>query len=262
MKRRTNSMLKKSLIALMWIPIFVVAASAQTNWNGFYAGGNFGAALGRSTADTSTIFTGSDYFLPDSVAAIASAGRQKLSANAFTGGLETGINSQFGNNVLGAELDYESLRMSDNQSSSLPYPCCTTTSFTIDQSFKTNWLLTARPRFGRVVGPALIYATGGLAVTKIDYEAQFTDTFAGASEGAFVNKTKYGWVGCFGVAFPGPIEHLSMKAEYLYNDFGRVTMTSSNLTAFTPPEAFPGNEFTHSMALHAHVIRAGIDYRW
>lgn len=255
-------MFKKSLLALMWIPIFVVAASAQSSWNGFYIGGNFGAALGRSTANTSTIFTGSDYFVADSVAAIQTAGRQNLSANAFTGGLETGINSQFGDNVLGAELDYQSLRMSDAESSSLPYPCCTTTSFTIDQSFKTNWLLTARPRFGRALGPAFVYATAGLAVTKIDYEAQFTDTFAGASEGAFVNKTKYGWVGGFGVAFHGPTEHFSIKGEYLYNDFGRLTMTASNLTAFTPPTAFPGNEFTHSMALHAHVIRAGIDYRW
>jgi outer membrane immunogenic protein len=76
-----------------------------------------------------------------------------------------------------------------------------------------------------------------------------------------VNKAKYGWVGGFGVAFKGP-EHFSIKGEYLYNDFGRLTMTSSNLTAFTPPTAFPGNEFTHSMALHAHVVRAGVDYRW
>jgi outer membrane immunogenic protein len=103
--------------------------------------------------------------------------------------------------------------------------------------------------------------TGGLAVTKVDYQAQYSDTFAGASEGAFVNKAKYGWVGGFGVAFKGP-EHFSIKGEYLYNDFGRLTMTSSNLTAFTPPTAFPGNEFTHSMALHAHVVRAGVDYRW
>ena len=255
-------MFKKSLLALMWIPIFVVAASAQTSWNGIYIGGNFGSALGRSTANTSTIFTGTDYFVASSVTAIESAGRQKLSANAFTGGLETGINSQFGNNVLGGELDYESLRMSDSQSTTVPNTFNTTTSFTIDQSFKTNWLLTARPRFGRVIGPALLYATGGLAVTKVDYQAQYSDTFAGASEGAFVNKAKYGWVGGFGIAFQGPTEHFSIKGEYLYNDFGRLTMTSSNLTAFTPPEAFPGNEFTHSMALHAHVIRAGIDYRW
>jgi outer membrane immunogenic protein len=254
-------MFKKSLLALSLVPIFVVAASAQSEWNGFYVGGNIGGALGRSTANTSTVYTGSDYFVASSVAAIESAGLQKLSANSFTGGLETGINTQFGNNVLGGELDYESLRMSDSLSSTIPNTFNPTTSFTIDQSFKTNWLLTARPRFGRAMGPTLLYVTGGLAVTKVDYQAQYSDTFAGASEGAFVNKAKYGWVGGFGVAFKGP-EHFSIKGEYLYNDFGRLTMTSSNLTAFTPPTAFPGNEFTHSMALHAHVVRAGVDYRW
>jgi len=257
-------MFKKSLLALSLIPIFVVAASAQTNWNGFYVGGNIGGAMGRSTANTSTIFnpTSDGYFAPDSVASIETEGRQKLSANAFTGGLEAGVNAQSGSIVFGGEVDYESLRMSDSASSTVPYSCCVGTSFTLDQSFKTNWLFTARPRVGLAMGSSLLYATGGLAVTKVDYQAQFSDTFAGASEGAFVNKAKYGWVGGFGVAFPGPIEHFSLKAEYLYAGFGRLTMTSSNLTAFTPPEAFPANEFTHSMALHAHVIRAGFDYRW
>jgi outer membrane immunogenic protein len=255
-------MFKKSLFALSLIPIFVVAASAQTDWNGFYAGGNIGGALGRSTANTSTVFSAGEYFFPDSVPAIESAGRQKLSANSFTGGLEAGINAQSGSIVFGGELDYESLRMSDSASTTVPYPCCAGTSFTVDQSFKTNWLVTARPRIGFTIGPSLLYATGGLAVTKVDYHAQFSDTGGGASEDAFVNKAKYGWVGGFGIAFPGPSEHFSVKAEYLYTDFGRLTMTSSNLTAFTPPVAFPANEFTHSMALHAHVIRAGIDYRW
>jgi outer membrane immunogenic protein len=256
------SMFKRSLFGFLLILIFVTVAVAQTEWKGFYAGGNIGGALGRSTADTSTIFSSSGYFAGSSVTAIESAGRQKLSANAFTGGLEAGINAQFGNNIFGGEVDYESLRLNDSQSSTLDYPCCAGTSFTVDQSFKTNWLLTARPRFGHAMGPALVYATGGLAVTKVDYEAQFADTFATASEGAFVNKAKYGWVGGFGLAFKGPVEHLSMKAEYLYTDFGRLTMTASNLTAFSPPSAFPSNVFTHSMALHAHVIRAGVDFHW
>lgn len=255
-------MFKKSLLALSLIPSFVVAASAQTEWNGFYVGGNIGGALGRSTANTSTVFSSNGYFAESSVSQIESAGLQKLSANAFTGGLEAGMNAQSGSIVFSGEVDYESLRMSDSASSTVSYSCCVGTGFTLDQSFKTNWLLTARPRIGFLMGPSLLYATGGLAVTKVEYQAQFTDTFAGASEGAFVNKAKYGWVGGLGVAFPGPGEHFSIKAEYLYTDFGRLTMTASNLTAFTPPLSYPASEFTHSMALHAHVIRAGIDYRW
>lgn len=254
-------MLKRFFCAILFVPILVVAASAQSEWSGFYAGGNVGAALGRSTADTSTVFNPSGYFAVGSVAAIQTAGRQSLSANAFTGGVEAGIQAQSDNDVFGGEIDYDSLRMSDSASTTVPYPGFAATSFTIDQSFKTNWMLTARPKYGRVVGAALIYVTVGLAVTKVDYQAQFSDTFAGASENASVGKTKYGWTGGFGVAFMGPIDHFSMKGEYLYADFGRVTMTSANFTAFAPPISF-ANEFTHSMALHTHVIRAGFDYHW
>jgi len=255
-------MLRKCLFGMSLILIFVAAASAQTEWNGFYAGGNFGGALGRSTANTSSVFNSAGYFAASSVATLENNGRQKLSADAFTGGLEAGANGQSGGTVFGAEVDYESFRLNDNASSTVDYPCCAGSSFTLDQSFKTTWLLTARPRVGVAMGPSLLYATVGLAVTKVDYQAQFTDTFAGASEGASMNKAKYGWVGGFGIAFKGSDKHFSIKGEYLYTDFGRLTMTASNLTAFTPPISYPENEFTHSMALHAHVIRAGVDYHW
>jgi len=268
-------MLKRCLFGFSMILIFVSAASAQTVWKGFYAGGNFGAALGRSTANTSTVFSSTGYFVHSSVGELETNGRQQLSADAFTGGLEGGINAQSGSIVYGGELDYESLRMKDDESITVPNSCCTGQSFTLDQSFKTTWLLTARPRIGHTMGSALIYATGGLGVTKVDYQAQYTDTlFTGSFGGSFgnalesgsVNETRYGFVGGLGFAFKGPIEHLSMKGEYLYADFGRLTMESSNLTAISPATGvrtpYPSNVFTHSMALHAHVIRAGVDYHW
>ena len=255
-------MLKNCLFGLMLILIVVGVASAQSEWNGFYAGGNIGASLGRSTANTKSEFSSTGYFAASSVEALEINGRQKLSANAFTGGLEAGINAQAGSLVFGGEVDYESLRLNGSESVTVPYPCCTGTSFTLDQSFKTNWLFTARPRAGFAMGAMLLYATGGLAVTKVDYQAQFSDTYAAATENASVNKTRYGWVAGFGVAFRGLTEHLSLKGEYLYADFGRLTMTSSNLTAFSPPTPFPSNPFTHSMSLHGHVIRAGVDYHF
>jgi outer membrane immunogenic protein len=56
--------------------------------------------------------------------------------------------------------------------------------------------------------------------------------------------------------------HLSFKGEYLYAGFGTSTVTSNNLTAFTPPIAFPTNIFTHTVALHAKIARAGINFRF
>ena len=108
-------MLKRCLFGFSMILIFVAAASAQTVWKGFYAGGNFGAALGRSTANTSTVYSSTGYFVHSSVGELETNGRQQLSADAFTGGLEGGINAQSGSIVYGGEVDYESLRMSDER---------------------------------------------------------------------------------------------------------------------------------------------------
>jgi outer membrane immunogenic protein len=42
--------------------------------------------------------------------------------------------------------------------------------------------------------------------------------------------------------------------------FGSTTVSSSNLTAFTPPIAFPTNVFTHTMDLKSDVVRVGVNY--
>jgi outer membrane immunogenic protein len=52
-----------------------------------------------------------------------------------------------------------------------------------------------------------------------------------------------------------------VKAEYLHVDFGSIPTTSTNLTAFTPPIAFPTNVFTHSVHLTDDIVRLGLNYR-
>jgi len=256
-------MFKQFFLGSAIILTFAVAVSAQTDWKGFYAGGNAGDTLGRATADTSTVFSPTGYFATTSVTAITAAGRQQLRPNGFTGGGQVGYNGQSGNWVYGVEGDFGAMHLRSSQSTTAVYPCCSPTTFTVTQSIKTNWLLTARPRFGYTSGHALFYATGGLAVTKLNYQEVFTDTFATAHENGGSNKSKSGWTGGGGVEYQLPSnKHWSVKGEYLYADFGRVTNTSTNLTATTPPGSFPANVFTHSAKLHAHILRGGINYRW
>jgi outer membrane immunogenic protein len=256
-------MFKRLLLGSAIILTFAMGVSAQTDWRGFYAGGNVGDTAGRSTADTSTVFSSTGYFATTSPPAINIAGRQNLTPNGFTGGGQAGYNAQSGKIVYGVEADFGAMRLRQSQSSTATYPCCSPTAFTVTQSMKTNWLFTARPRVGYTTGHALLYATGGLAVTDLNYQAVFTDTFATARENGGVKKNKTGWTGGAGVEYQlANKKHWSVKGEYLYANFGRVTTTSTNLTAFTPPIAFPQNPFTHSAALHAHIIRGGVNYRW
>jgi outer membrane immunogenic protein len=256
-------MCMRFLLGTAFVLALAMGVSAQTDWRGFYAGGNAGDTLGRSTADTTTVFSPTGYFASSSVPAIAAAGRQQFRPNGFTGGGQVGFNGQTGSWVYGVEGDFGAMLLRQTQSTTATYPCCSPTAFTVTQSIKTNWLLTARPRFGYTTGHALLYATGGVAVTKLNYQEVFTDTFATAHENGGVNQTKTGWTAGAGVEYQLPSnKHWSVKGEYLYADFGRVTTTSTNLTAFTPPIAFPTNVFTHSDKLHAHILRGGINYRW
>jgi len=238
-----------------------LAASTETDWKGIYFGGNLGGALGRSTANTSTVFSPTGYFATTSVPAIASTGRQSLQPNGFTAGGQIGTNFQMGSLVFGGEADFGSVRLKESASSTTVYPCCSPTNFTVTQSIKTDWLFTARARGGFAVGKALVYLTGGLGTTQLNYSAVFTDTFATAGESGGVDKRKNGWMA------GGGIEHrldsrFSVKGEYLYADFGRVTTTTTGLTAFTPSISFPSNGWTHTAALHKNIFRGGVNYRW
>jgi outer membrane immunogenic protein len=108
-----------------------------------------------------------------------------------------------------------------------------TTSFTVNQSVKTDWLFTARPRLGWANNNWLWYATGGLAVTELKYGNTFTDTYSPAFETGSISKTKVGWTVGGGGEF-ALSNNWTVRAEYLYVDFGGVSSAGnvSNSRAF------------------------------
>jgi len=256
--------LKRFLLASSAVLGFVSAASAQADFQGLYVGGSVGGAIHRSTANTISSFSTSGYFAASSVNLLTIAGRQRLNKDTFIGGVEGGYNRQNESTVIGIETDYAALRMNASQSNSANYTCvsCEGSSFTINQSLKTRWLYTLRPRFGIASGRTLYYVTGGLAVTRLNYQESFSDNFETATGSAEFNKTKAGWIAGIGASVRLNPERWYVKGEYLYTAFGRTTITSNNLTAFSPPTSFPANVFDHSVALHSHILRGGVDYRW
>ncbi|MBZ5700579.1 MAG: outer membrane beta-barrel protein [Acidobacteriia bacterium] len=238
-----------------------VGFAQDTNWKGFYAGGNVGGAFGSSDAQTSTIYSATGYFATTSVPAIATTGAQHLTPRGVSGGGQAGYNFQSGHFVLGAEADFGAMNLSNSVSGTAVYPCCAPTAFTVTQSVNTSWLFTARPRVGYASGRALVYGTAGLAMTNLNYQATFTDTYATAAESGGVNKTQTGWAAGGGVEYRVG-SHWSLTGEYLYANFGSVSATSTNLTAYTPAQSYPTNIFTHSANLHSHIARFGVNYRF
>jgi outer membrane immunogenic protein len=223
------------------------------SWMGFYVGGNVGADTGSFDPNTQTVFNPLGYFDPTGVPAINQLGPQIITPSAVTGGLQGGYNWQLSRFVFGMEGDFESFRLNGNATGNTQYPCCAPATFTISSTASTNWLGTFRGRVGVAEDNWLFYATGGAALTRLNATFSFVDDF-GASEAASISSTRIGYAAGGGVEW-GFWNHWSLKAEYLFVDFSKVSTTGT--LNFSPL-----NPFTHSVDLRANIGRIGVNYRF
>jgi outer membrane immunogenic protein len=238
------------------------AALPVYSWTGFYIGVNAGGAWNESDITTSTVFSPTGYFATSSVPAIALVGAQRIKNTDFTGGLTAGYNWQASNFVFGLEADFNFFGVRGSATGSALYPCCAPTAFTVSSSRSADWLITVRPRAGVLVTPALLlYGTGGVAIADVKANFLFSDTFATAAESAVISETRVGWTAGGGAEY-ALMNGWSVKGEYLYVDLGRANTTSTNLTAFAPPIAFPTNVFSHSVDLRSNIVRVGLNYKF
>ena len=255
----------KKLLAvscLLCSALVAVGSAKAQDFKGFYAGANVGGVFGNSSAHTSTIFDPSGYFAITSPPAINAVGAQHPDPGGFTGGGQFGYNFQFSHVLVGGEFDFGAMNLAGSSAASGVYPCCAPTTFMVQQSVKTDWLMTARPRIGVVRGPVLVYGTGGLAMTNANYQAEFSDTFASATENGGVKKDLTGWAAGGGVELKVG-GHASLKAEYLFANFGSVKTTSTNLqTSLILDPVWPMNVFTHTADLKGHIVRVGFNYHF
>jgi outer membrane immunogenic protein len=243
-------------------PVFTKAPMMPVySWTGAYIGLNAGYAWGDAEAATTTVFSPTGYFTTTMVLAIAAAGAQNIKSNGFTGGGQIGYNWQTNSvMVVGLESDLEYFGLKGSSTSGVLFACCAPTP-TIMQSVKTDWLATFRARLGYLVTPnALIYITGGGAVTDLKGSFNFTYPFGGANESASFSSTKLGWTVGGGVEWT-LWSGWTAKAEYLFISFPSASVTSNNFTAFTPAIAFPSQTFTHSADQKANIARFGLNYK-
>ena len=253
----------KKLTAVIFALVFALAATSSAragDFSGFYIGVNAGGATSTTNAHTTTVFSPTGYFASSSVPAIATAGNQTLSTDGFTGGGLAGYNFQHDHLVIGAEFDYGAMHLSDSATTTANYPCCPGTGFTVNQTLRTRWLFTARPKVGFAYHQLLIYATGGAARTHVNYFEHFTDTFDTANESSFVRQNVTGWTAGGGVEVR-LLHHVSVKGEFLHTDFGDYNNISQNLTA-PSNVSWPTSQFSNHFDLRANVTRIGLNYRF
>jgi outer membrane immunogenic protein len=233
--------------------------AAAYNWTGFYVGGNVGGQWGSADPRTTTLFPVATYFADSSVPAIAGVGAQHINSSSVTGGLTAGYNWQVNNAVFGLEGDINYFGFKGSAGGTAVYPCCVASTFTVNSQVSADWLATIRGRIGFLATPNwLIYATGGAAIADVKGNFNFTDTFAAATESGAIRDTRVGWTAGLGGEYAVG-NGWSLKAEYLYVDLGRASMTSNNLVVGA---ALPAQTFTHSFDIKSNIVRVGVNYKF
>jgi outer membrane immunogenic protein len=223
-------------------------AAAPFSWTGFYIGVHAGYGWGDSSIGDGGTKLGRDGPPFGAFACgVAQTGNYcgdpfDLEPEGWLGGAQLGVNWQRGRLVLGIEGDIGYLGADEQSVLDRPFG---------DQDFASveyGWYGTLTGRLGLALDRSLLYVKGGLAVARIDMEAADMDN-GEIFEGSRVSTsdTQLGW------ALGGGIEHaltdrLSVKAEYLYMDFGSDTVRSSD-----------GDIYEHEHQIHTAKI--GLNYR-
>ena len=192
-------------------PAAVIPASAF-DWSGLYVGAHAGWATGSVLADPIDA--------PDETTAVG-----------WLLGVQAGANAQFDSFVLGVEGDVAWTNITNEDEI-----------FAVGGPFgltDVNWLASLRGRAGVAFDQVLLYATAGVAAAGVTYNDLDGDD--PASDG-----THFGWVAGVGVEL-AVTEDVSVKAEYLYHDFGAVTYY---------------DEFPDDVSFNLHTIKAGVNFHF
>lgn len=262
--RATRAVLVAALSLAFLAP---AAADERGRWEGSYVGAHIGYAWGSSDA-TTTAACGAFvpfFFSCGNQPGVEASGTGSLSPKGVTGGVQAGYDWQRQNIVYGVAADFGAFDLGKTRTGSGAYAVGVpgvpfATSSTVD----SDWLFTARGRLGWTPLPhVLLYATGGLALTRLEVSNAFVDqnAFAPGTVGSGASKnaqTKAGWTIGGGVEW-SLARNWTLDAEYLFVDFGSVA-TSAIVNAPAAPGA--NSAVITSSDLTAHNVRLGVNYRY
>ena len=227
------------------------------DWSGFYFGVNGGYSWANAaTSENSITTTGALVGVaPGSFEETTFPGADgSADLDGGFGGVQLGYNVQHGAWVFGAEADYQyaSLSQSDTFLGSDAGPIYETSAELRDFG-------TLRGRIGYAFDTVMIYATGGLAIGRM--EGSLDITGGTPEDPADTTFSDSGSETAVGYAIGGGVEaaigrsNWTVKGEYLYADFGGQDFD------FSFAESGGSTATTHS-EVDAHLLRVGLNYRF
>ncbi|WP_368507618.1 outer membrane protein [Bradyrhizobium lupini] len=237
------------------------------NWTGFYIGGNVGYGWGNYGASNviGTFVNSNGGSAPYGFNAVSDNG------NGITAGIQAGYNWQIEQTVLGIEADWQYLNSKTSiGNSAIAILPAIGSNFNGSASVSTDWYATFRGRVGYAFGPALLYATGGIALAETKLSASATGSIPTS-----LFPLTYGPLGSMnasdrailvGYVVGGGLEYSlgagwSVKGEYLHMGFGT---NGYNLTGSLQSPAGLTGVITSRVDIKSSVdiARVGVNYRF
>jgi outer membrane immunogenic protein len=236
-----------------------VAAQKVFSWTGYYVGVNGGYAWDKAPTNVQPGPSGPIFvnLLPQVL---------DPRPRGYFGGGQIGSNWQYGSFVFGMESDLQSgisgtvVQSPIIQNNGTPFPGIPVlpgnNSVTISQ--KLDWWSTSRLRAGTTfVDPRLLlFVTAGAATAGISNTATTDFRPAGTTRYPVAfSETRVGLVVGAGAEWAFT-NNLSIKAEYLFLDFGSSSMTTQAIP-FLPPFTV-----TYSFGTQVQIVRAGLNLKF
>ena len=250
-----------------WAASGVAHAQSSVDWSGFYLGGNVGAAITapdlRGGVADGPLATAYFNFASD-IAQIDDAVKGTPLRGSFAGGAVGGYNVEVGNILIGIEAGANRFDGEAKRSVTDTYISLTTAQYTLTTTVKSNWIATLRPRLGWTHDNWLVYVTGGLAVTQVDVDVDFSDTNGitpgapGAAGSSSNSAIKAGWtLGAGGEYALSP--NWSLTGQYLFADFGSIDTSTLVTNAIAPGIS---SVIDSKAELRTHLFLLGASYRF
>jgi outer membrane immunogenic protein len=197
------------------------SADGMYSWTGCY----FGFNVGYAGQDVDVSWVANPVGYPVSGPAVNAAAKGSLSDATASFGVHGGCNKQWQYLVVGVEGDFSGMDLSDSRVVAVP-----SGTFVNLQEVSIDWLATLRGRVGVAFDRVLVYGTGGVAWTNVEYrdrEDHATTTLLGGVtfNDVSVDKNKSGWVAGGGIEY-ALTQALLLRAEYLHVDLGDTTSIS------------------------------------
>ena len=219
-------------------------AAVAASWTGFYVGANLGLSVARNPTEfLAFTFPGStdnddEHF--------------NLGPIGVVGGGQIAYNWQIAPSaVWGLEADFQG--SGERDSTVCVTECTPNGALSTKFNQRLPWFGTLRGRIGWANGPALFYATGGLAYGKVTTE--FVTVASGSSAAGSFSQVKAGWTA--GAGIEAQIAgNWTGKIEYLYMDLGTVDGATAGTGQIAP------FGFAFSSRVQDHIVRAGVNYKF